>query len=34
MKKFDNLTVRELLHIEDGYYKLENPIAYAMDGGG
>lgn len=30
MKKFDNLTVRELLHIEDGYYKLESPIAYSI----
>lgn len=32
MKTFDNLTVRELLHIEDGYYKLENPITYSIGG--
>lgn len=32
VKKLKDISVRELLSIEDGFYKLETPVAYTMDG--
>lgn len=32
MKKLKDISVRELLSIEDGFYKLETPVAYAVYG--